>query len=540
MTPRITRLTAVLALLGAMAGACKTPAEYAKAEDKAAYGLIEDRRANLFEIDEPFSIDPKLDSLRQRILAGEADSVEELALLDCLEIAAENNREYQTRRESLYRVALNLARERFNFGWIEGAGAGGNVSGLGGTATSQSFGADAAITRILGTGAVIVADVGLSFLKLVNTGDGFDAVSDLGVSVTQPLLRGFGRRIVKEPLTQAERDLVYEVRSFERFRRTFAVDVTGRVYRILQQMNTVQNEQRNIDTLELLRNRNEKLAEAGRLSDIQVDQARQDELRSRNRLLDVQRGLDTALDEFKLFLGLPIETRLTVGSETLEQLIERGVEVLDLEEDQVVETALELRLDRLTVLDRVTDAERQVFITANALQAGLGLTVAANHSSPSGRPGSLNADQVAWTVGLDLDLPLANIPERNSYRVAMINRQASERRAQEQADEILVDLRDSMRLVRTQQLSYEISSTSVELAARRVESAQLSLEAGRASTRDLLEAQEDLLAAQNDATRALIDYALSRLDLYRDMEILVVDEEGVRADFSLVLAAEAI
>jgi outer membrane protein TolC len=97
-----------------------------------------------------------------------------------------------------------------------------------------------------------------------------------------------------------------------------------------------------------------------------------------------------------------------------------------------------------------------------------------------------------------------------------------------------------MRLVRARQQSYEISSRSVELAERRVESAKLSQQAGRASTRDFLEAQEDLLEAQNDATRALIDYALSRLELYRDMEILVVDEDGVRPDFSLILENETV
>ena len=50
----------------------------------------------------------------------------------------------------------------------------------------------------------------------------FLMVADVRFSVTQPLLRGSGSRIVYEPLTQAERDLIYEVRSFERYRRSFA------------------------------------------------------------------------------------------------------------------------------------------------------------------------------------------------------------------------------------------------------------------------------------------------------------------------------
>lgn len=531
MAPRPSLLLALAALFVA----CKSADDYAADADREAYGLIADQRAQLFDIQEEFSIDPREDSLRQRILRGEDARVQDLDLLDCLEIAAENNRDYQTRRESLYRSALALALQRFNFGWIPAAGADGTVVGAGGTGTSQAFGANGALTRILGSGAVIVADVGLSFLNLASTGDGFDAVSDLGLSVTQPLLRGFGKRIVREPLTQSERNLVYEARSYERFRRTFAIDVTGRVYRIVQQMNVVDNERSNIASLELLRQRNEARSEAGLLSDIEVDQARQDELRSRNRLLDVERDLQQLLDDFKLFLGLPIDTPLTISPQTLDGLLAQGVQDLGLTEGEIIETGLQLRLDRMTTLDRIIDAERQVYITADALRAGLGLDARVEHISASGRPASLNADTTIWAVGLDLDLPIGNLPERNAHRLARIDLQASLRAAQEQADSIRVDLRDSMRLVNTRQQSYELSTVSVELAERRVESAKLSLEAGRASTRDLLEAQEDLLAAQNDATRALIDYSLSRLELYRDMEILVVDEEGVRPDPTLIL-----
>src|SRR5207247_5624988 len=53
-------------------------------------------------------------------------------------------------------------------------------------------------------------------------------------TLTQPLLRGFGTEIVREPLTQAERNVTYQVRSFERFRRTFAVRVITAYYRVLQ------------------------------------------------------------------------------------------------------------------------------------------------------------------------------------------------------------------------------------------------------------------------------------------------------------------
>ena len=48
---------------------------------------------------------------------------------------------------------------------------------------------------------------------------------NVDTSVSIPLLRGSGRHIVIEPLTQAERDVIYELWEFDRYKRTFAVNI---------------------------------------------------------------------------------------------------------------------------------------------------------------------------------------------------------------------------------------------------------------------------------------------------------------------------
>ena len=64
-------------------------------------------------------------------------------------------------------------------------------------------------------------------------------MNDLQLSITQPLLRDGGRLVTREPLTQAERNLVYEVRAYERFRRTFALQVANEVYDVLSTMDAM-------------------------------------------------------------------------------------------------------------------------------------------------------------------------------------------------------------------------------------------------------------------------------------------------------------
>lgn len=529
-------------LLGLLsAAACQSASEYATDADDAVYSLVDQRRAELFQEGGGFEIQPDPDSLRQRILRGEVESGVRFDLVTCLKIAAENNREFQSRKESLYLAAMNVTLERWLLGWRPTLTGDAAIEGIGSAADTQSAGLSFQVRKILGTGAEVVGGIGLSMFKAVGGGSP-STTSNVGLAITQPLLRGSGSRIVYEPLTQAERDLIYEVRSFERFRRSFAVDVTTRMLRLLEQADSIRNEELNVQNLQLLRERNEALAEAGRTSDIEVDQARQDEVRSQNRLVVSRAQLQASYDSFLLFLGLPIDTPIEVDLAELDRLYEDGLTSIDYEEDTVLRFAHANRLDYMTSLDQVSDAERKSLVAAEALRTGLDLRAGVDLTSKDGKPLQFDLDDAAWEVGLGIDLPVSRIPERNFYRASLINLEVAQRDAEEFADTITADLRSELRNTVTARESFEIQNFSAELAERRVESAQLNLQAGRASTRDILEAQQDLLDSRNLVTGALIEFWLARLQLFRDMELIEVDENGIRFEQQRIdemLVAEA-
>jgi outer membrane protein TolC len=522
------------ALLALCPSSCMGPAEAKRSADAEVYGILEKRRAQFAADPMPFTVEPPEDSLRQRLLSGTADAGEVLDLVDCLKIAAENSREYQRRKEELYLTALDLTFERYRFRLQEVGTLGVLVAGTGSDA--EEFSADAGLTlsRLLGSGAQVIGSIGFNLFKSLSGGGDWDPSSSASLSVTQPLLRGFGSRIVLEPLTQAERDVVYGVRDFERFRRTFAVDVAARYYGILQQGDRVANEHANQRNLVILRERNEALAEAGRLSDVQLDQARQDELSSTNRVIQEEQRYAAQLDAFKFFLGLPVETAIVLDASELERLWQEGIQDIVADWEPLAAVALAQRLDHLTVLDQVDDRRRKVVVAADALRPGLGLNVAAAIQTPVDKPAKFDLHDLDWAAGLELDLPLDRLVERNSFRASLIALQASLRDEEELGDEIRSSVRDDLREAAATLETWNIQVRSVQLAERRVESARLNLEAGRVSTRDILEAQADLLDAQNQATQALIDHHLAILGLWRDMEVLRVDERGITVEESLV------
>ena len=526
------RPRALLGLPLALALGCKSAEQWGDQADREVYGILDRRRAEL-GVHEPFTIEPPADSLRDRLLAAAAEGAVEpvqLDLVGCLQVAAENSREWQDERERLYRVALDLTRERYSFAIQEQGTVGATFAGIGfedETEVEGSVLSNLNLFKLLGIGTAITADIGLDLIEVLGTGDVWNSVSRASLNITQPLMRGFGSEVVTEPLTQAERDVLYQARAYERFRRTFAVDVAERFFRVLEQVDRLANEVSNHENLVLLRQRNEALAEAGRLTDIQVDQARQDELSAEDRLVAARRDLEAGLDGLKLVLGLPVEVEL--------QLIEGGQRSFEawpaledeLPEELAVGLGLAKRLDLATDRDRVVDAERGARVAADALRMGFDLAGRAQITS-SDDVGDLRLDDVSWSAGFGIDLPIERIPERNAYRAALIDVEASRRAAEESTDRVTSELRDALRNLEAARASFHIQSGSVVLAERRVESAVLNLEAGRASTRDVLEAQDSKLSAQNTLAGALTDTILAGLALYRDMELLEVTESGIQ------------
>ena len=515
---------------------CRTPEAHAADADREVYAMVLERREELFGEPGAFTLDPPADSLRQRILNGEWDGSEPLGLVQCLEIASENSGSVQSQRETLYRSALDLSLERWQYSTQLFGDVSGSVSGTADEASTADVDGSLGFSRLLGTGASIVTTLGNNMFRVVSTGDYWSELTNLTMSITQPLMRGAGRAIALEPLTQAERNLVYAVRSYERFRRTYAVDVARRVFGLLQAIDELENEERNYEDLVLLRKRNEALAAAGRLSDIQADQARQDEYGSENRLISLRASLARQWDQFNLFLGLPVGIQLTLDPGEFDALVESDPLLAELDEVLCAEYSMSHRLDHMTTADQVADSARRLAIAEDAMGAGLSLGLSAGASSPIGAGDlkDVRYQDTDWTASLALDMPLDRKRERNSLRSSQISLAAAERGLAEDQDAIYASVLDAFRTVRDTRQSIEIQRGAVILARRRVESAKLSLAAGRAETRDLLDAQASLVNAENNTTSSLIQFNLARFDLHLELETLRVDEGGIHVSPDLM------
>jgi outer membrane protein TolC len=503
---------------------CACSAAYYKADaDREAYGIIREKALHVPGMPRDFSIERTMDIPTAAQVAEDArnNRLPPLSLVDALLLAAANSRDFQDRREAVYRQALALSEARHDFSPQFAAAFGGIFEKDQDEERSIAGDSDFRMTRAFATGADLTLRLTSDFLRFITGDPRKSAESIFDITLTQPLWRGAGSRIALENLTQAERDMVYELRSFVQFRRAFFVDVANAYYQVLRQKNVVENERANMNNLIAARERAQMLGEAGRLPGFQVDQAEQDELDARDRWVQAVRSYENALDAFKIRLALPPDVPLELDYNELTRLMSETVPEFGHTREEAVAIALARRLDLLTAADRIGDAVRRIDVAENNLGPDLDLVLNAGIATrEETKFAKFTRDRDYHSASLRLDLPLDRLAERNDYRTALITLDQRTRQYEELRDNIVEEILRGLRTLEEARNRHVIQSRSVALAERRVESTTLLIEAGRAEMRDLLEAQQALVRAQNALASTFVNYRIAALELWRDMETL--------------------
>ena len=449
-----------------------------------------------------------------------ADGGRTLTLPAALKMAERHNRSYQLQRETLYLQALSLTGTRHKFVWNPSSTVDLGIARQTDGGLRGDSDADVSVQKLFQTGASVTATLAND---LVLYFDGKPKVPDLTLKLTQPLLRGAGAEIAAEVLTQAERDVVYAVRDYSHYQKTFAIETVGEYFRVLQDKDAVRNSYNNYLNLQKARDRAEAMAEAERLARYQVDQARQSELSARVKYLKAVESYRQALDGFKQRLSLPLGEALRLEDRALTDLVAQGLTPLELDERHGYLMAVTNRLDVLNEVDRFEDAQRKVRVAASDLKPGLDVVVDASLKKQF--YSSFSPEEFASTSGLKLKLPLNQLTERNAYRTSLINFEKQMRKLATELDSLRENIREGIRALEQERENYFIQKAALDLARQQVEVMPLLLQNDDADIRDQLEAQADLVEAQNDVTSAVVDYHVARWNLLKNLGALSVEGE---------------
>ncbi len=273
----------------------------------------------------------------------------DLTLENVIELGLLNSREYQTQKETLYRAALDVSLARFDFALKATPFVNGTDVDFFNTQQAGQYDRQLRINQVtqwdktLATSGTILARLANNILITFDGPQGFasDITSQLLLDWTQPI---FQRDIRLEPLTAAERRLLYAVRTYARFRKIFFVQLATQYYTQLRAYRQIAIESQNYFSLSRALRQARAELETPQGSRIQTEQIEQNMLASRGRLISSCVSLDRSQDQFKILLGLPTELAMRLNLEELDGITIR--DTASVSADAVLRTRSRLATER--------------------------------------------------------------------------------------------------------------------------------------------------------------------------------------------------
>jgi outer membrane protein TolC len=516
-------LTALL--LGAFTG-CSSR-DYKAEADRDVYHIIDTKWQDDFGVKANYTVNdtPALpDDVR---VDRELPNLGVLTLAQAVALATADNREYQTQKETLYRRGLDLRLSRHDF---ENRFFGGFGVGYGGDSNDVAMGYEANVgfNRLLANGTRMGARVAAAWVDVLTGNLKGGAVSILGMTMVKPLMRNSDKNLVMEKLTQKERNTLYQIRTFNRYRKTFVVSVITEYYQTLLLLDRAQKAKEFRESQVSLHDMAQKLVKAGRVPKHELERLHQEVLQAHDRYLQYYKLYEYALDQFKLTLSVKASTPLTLDSQEFVRLQDSNLILPSFSEDEVTGAALARRLDLANISDRVIDAERKIRVAKDQLRAELNLIASADlvSSDKVNRVG-LGALDNKYSMGLDMDLPFDRMREATAYRNAQLDLLERKRDYEQRSTEIALDIREAYRKLVKAQQRHIVQTEALDVAQKHLGHTTVLLKHNRVSTRRVLEAISALDDAQNADATALVSFTIAQLEFYRDTGILNIKPDGM-------------
>lgn len=536
---------AFLTLLALGLSSCST-GFYKKWADKETYGILRKKASKVPNSGQAFlDITPpppvRLEELRKNMkkeeFLGDRAYLEQnarvISLAEALDYAVHRNRTYLVQKETVYLAALNLTLVRQQYGPIVSGGGSTTkastdaitgINNLVRTSTLTTTGnlGFSALTR---TGALLATNLTTNFVRFF-TGGKDSGISQLGFSLAQPLLSGAGYLSASEVLTQSERSVLYAIRTFAQYRKSFAVDIASQYYGVIQSRETARNAYLAFKAFDFVVAREtamqkENAANSTKSSVFRLVQSR---IVFERSWISAIRDYEQALDDLKVNLGLPVTERFVVDYKDKDalQIIESPGTL-----DEAISIAMTNRLDIWNLRDQVEDTSRRVLIAKQQALPSVNALVNYNmldnpdHNDFRLVPGNKN-----YSVGLNTDLNLNQKPERNLLRSSIVAEQQARRALDLFEENTRSDVRTGWRDLQLARKQYELAKLGMEISTQRLEVEEAFNAEGLGTAINLVDAQRDMNTTRNLMVSTTINHTLVRLRLWRDMGVLFIEKDG--------------
>ncbi len=143
--------------------------------------------------------------------------------------------------------------------------------------------------------------------------------------------------------------------------------------------------------------------------------------------------------------------------------------------------------------------------------------------------GVIGNDGSTWTVGLTGSIPIGNRAARGSYRRAKVFERQQEQRLRQAKQQVMLGVRMSLRRLVSNEILIESNKQTRILQEANVAAEEKRLSLGVTTSHAVLEIQEDLTEAQTQEVQSMVDFEKALIDL-QVSEGTLLDNRGVIFD----------
>ncbi len=347
--------------------------------------------------------------------------------------------------------------------------------------------------------------------------------SEPKITITQPLFRGSGVLVNKADIMVARNNQAVSERNFN----DTVMDTISKAKTAYYNY-TFYLEKYSIDQLSLQRANdllkiNRERYQNGLISSVDLLETEAAAAEREKVLLSSEASLKRAEDDLKLVTNLVDDPE--VWNARVELIDEPELKEEDVDLLKSLQEAFVNRPDYQAARIDLENRDIKIKVAKNALLPTVDLTgslglngIGKDYQSALEK---INADYPDWEIGLKFTLPWGG-GDRAKYDQRKLEKTQALLSFKRLEQNIILDVRDKVRLVGIQHRQVEVSRLSKEKETQNYEAQRERYAAGQVSTHDILDYQDKLSQAELDYFKALVDYNIALINLDKSQGLTLV------------------
>lgn len=477
------------------------------------------------------------------IVSGGVDKTLELGTVDCVAMALKNNSEINVKRISPLIEDANVLIQKarfepsisFDFTMEDN-------TELSTSSSLLSMNPSKARTNIFNLGydqkLVTGTELGINFYNtrlgsnspVQSMNPYFD--SEAEVTITQPLLKGFGILVNKADFLIAKNNKLRSRQDFAQEVINVVTNVKRSYYDLQYNREQYRIAETSVKRVQSLHEINKEKYAKGLASDVDLLESESEVARMEEALAAAEGAVKSAEDNLKLITNLVDSVEFWNAKIVLLDKI--SYEKYDPELVDAVLKAFGHRPDYESAKIDLYNKDISVAFNKNGVLPTLDLVgsyglngLGKNFQKDMGHVGGGKYDN--WVIGVSVNIPLFNDEGKGNYQKSKLQKEQSLISFKRLEQEIILEVRDAVRNVDIKYRMLEASIKSKTSQEKNYTAQEERFKAGLVSTHDIIDYQERLARAELNYIKSVMDYKTSLIELAR-VEGMTLLNENITID----------